>query len=348
MKKNKKIILISAVLLLAFMFVGLPFIKNLISKNEIIASGTIQGREIIITSQVSGQVKEIIKEEGDSISEDQLILSIDDNDYQLNYSKVEAALKSAQARLQEALKGTAYEELQKTMTVISQAEANTNVLNLKKDKMKQDYQNMEILFESGGISKNELEKMQLEINILEEQIVGSKKQEEGAYWQLKTMQKGAKDETIQSLEAQLQGVKADLLLAENKMNQTKITSPIKGRINGIFTDKGEFVMPGNPILSVLDSEDLWIKIYIPETEIGRVFIGQEALITVDSFSDKNFPGKVIYIADQAQFTPKNVQTKDQRTSTVFPVKIKIENNFEELKPGLTAEIKLLPQEKKDE
>lgn len=348
MNKKTKMIVFGLVALAVVAFFIIPAISNFLGKDEIEASGTIQAREIIITSQVSGVVKDINKDEGDSVTENLLLLEIDDLDYQLNYSKAESALKIVQAKLQEALKGSRHEELQRTMTLISQAESNTETLNIKKERLDQDYQKLEILFNSGAISKNELEKVQTEVKILDEQIKISKKQEENAYWQLKLMESGARDETIQNLEAQLQIAKTDLLLAENKVNQTKIKSPIQGRVSGIFIDKGELVMPGSPILSLQDPEDLWVKIYIPETEMGGVFIGQEALLTVDSFTDKSFPGKVVYISDKAQFTPKNVQTKDQRTSTVFPVKIKIEDNFEDLKAGLTAEIKLVPREKKDE
>lgn len=348
MTKNKKKIIMIGIFVGIVIYFLVPVISNLSKTEEIRASGTIQGREIIISSQVGGEIRLIVKDEGDSVSEGELLLEIDDQDYQLIFSKAQSALKIAQAKLQEALKGSPHAELQKTMTLIAQAEANTNTLNIKKEKIDQDYQKMEILFNSGGISKSELDKIKSEVDILAEQIKASKKQEENAYWQLQIMKSGARDEIIESLEAQLQISKSDLLLAENKLNQTKLKSPIKGRINGLYIDKGELVMPGSPVISVIDPEDLWLKIYIPETEIGKVFLGQEAVLRVDSFIDKDFSGKVVSISDQAQFTPKNVQTKDQRTSTVFPVKIKIENNFDELKSGITAEVRLIPREKKDE
>ena len=348
-KINSKITPKTAVLAALAILALFILIRQLIPQNDLTYSGTIQGREIIITSQVSGQVKEILKNEGDQVQENEVLLQIDDTDYQLNYQKAEAALKIAQAKLAEGSSGSTHAELQKALAQINQAEAGTAALILKKDQLAQDYQKFEQLHQSGGISQNDLEKLALEINILDEQINASKKQEESAYWQLKIMESGARDEVIQSLEAQLQAAKSDLLLAENKIQHTKITSPIQGRISGIFLDKGENLNMGTPVLSIIDPQDLWVRVYIPEDEIGKIFINQEAQLTVNTFPNEIFTGKVTQISDQAQFTPKNVQTKDQRTSTVFPVKIQISGGFDQLKPGITADVKLLPREKdKDE
>jgi HlyD family secretion protein len=342
---NSKITPKTAVFIALSIIALFILVRQLIPQDDLTYSGTIQGREIIITSQVSGQVKEIIKNEGEQVNENDLILQVEDTDYQQNYLKAEAALKIAQAKLAEGTKGSTHAELQKALAQINQAEAGTAALILKKDQLAQDYLKFEQLYQSGGISQKDLEKLALEINILDEQINASKKQEESAYWQLKIMESGARDEIIQSLEAQLQAAKSDLLLAENKIQHTKITSPIQGRISGMFLDKGENLNIGTPVLSIIDPQDLWVRVYIPEDEIGKIFINQEAQLTVNTFPDEIFTGKVTQISDQAQFTPKNVQTKDQRTSTVFPVKIQISGGFDQLKPGITADVKMLPQEK---
>lgn len=343
-KITPKTIILSALSILALFIL----VRQLIPQDDLTYSGTIQGREIIITSQVSGQVKEIIKNEGEQVNENDLILQVEDTDYQQNYLKAEAALKIAQAKLQEGSSGSTHAELQKALAQIKQAESNTSALTLKKVQLVQDYQKFEKLHQSGGISQNDLEKLALEINILDEQINASKKQEESAYWQLKIMESGARDEIIQSLEAQLQVAKSDLILAENKIQHTKITSPIQGRISGMFLDKGENLNIGTPVLSIIDPQDLWVRVYVPEDEIGKIFINQEAQLTVNTFPNEIFTGKVTQISDQAQFTPKNVQTKDQRTSTVFPVKLQIIEGFDYLKPGITADVKLLPQEKDED
>ncbi|TAH55173.1 MAG: hypothetical protein EWM52_13215, partial [Methanosarcina mazei] len=236
---NSKITPKTAVFIALSIIALFILVRQLIPQDDLTYSGTIQGREIIITSQVSGQVKEIIKNEGEQVNENDLILQVEDTDYQQNYLKAEAALKIAQAKLQEGSSGSTHAELQKALAQIKQAESNTSALTLKKVQLVQDYQKFEKLHQSGGISQNDLEKLALEINILDEQINASKKQEESAYWQLKIMESGARDEIIQSLEAQLQVAKSDLTLAENKIQHTKITSPIKGRISGMFLDKGE-------------------------------------------------------------------------------------------------------------
>ena len=320
------------------------FISGCSGTDRIEASGTIQGKEVLVTSQVSGRILELSAEEGDMITAEDVLLKVDDTEYQLNYDKAEAAFKIASAQLQEALNGSRYEEHKKAAAAIAQAEANTEALKIRAELLRNDLEKYQQLYAAGGISQKELDTLTSEADIIEEQVIAAGKQEEAAYWQLKMIENGQRNEVIERLQAQVQAAKADLLLAEKKLGDTVISSPVSGRVNGIFFDQGENVFAGKPVASVIDPEDLWIKVFIPEPEIGKIFVGQKAEITVDSFPDRTFEGKITVIADKAQFTPRNVQTKDQRTSTVFPVIVEVAEGYDVLKIGITAEMIFLEAE----
>lgn len=125
-----------------------------------------------------------------------------------------------------------------------------------------------------------------------------------------------------------------------------IFSPIKGTVLERNLEPGEMAFPGTPILTLADLKRTWIRIYVKETELGFVKIGQKAEIYVDSFPDTPFPGRVVAISNRAEFTPKTIQTKDERVKLMFAVKIAAENPDEKLKPGMPADAEIMTGEKK--
>ena len=125
-----------------------------------------------------------------------------------------------------------------------------------------------------------------------------------------------------------------------------IASPIDGVVLEKNLEIGEIAFPGTPVLTVADIKNTWIKIYVNEKQMGRVKLGQKAVITVDSFPDKKFTGNVVSISNKAEFTPKTIQTKDERVKLMFAVKIAVPNPDQELKPGMPADAFIMTGEKK--
>lgn len=116
-----------------------------------------------------------------------------------------------------------------------------------------------------------------------------------------------------------------------------LPSPITGTVLKKNLEKGELAFPGTPILTLGDLGRPWMRIYLPETQIGKIRLGQKAQISVDSFPDKKFSAKIISIANKAEFTPKTVETKEDRVKLVFAVKLAVENPGAALKPGMPAD-----------
>jgi len=121
-----------------------------------------------------------------------------------------------------------------------------------------------------------------------------------------------------------------------------VYAPFDGRITVRHREPGETVSPGAPVLTLLDPDDRWVRIYVREDEIGRVKLGMEARITSDTYPDKVYQGEVTFIGSEAEFTPRNVQTTEERIKLVYPVKVRISGDpgFE-LKPGIPADVTLL-------
>ena len=137
--------------------------------------------------------------------------------------------------------------------------------------------------------------------------------------------------------------KATKELVKTQIENSIIKSPINGLVLSKNTEAGEVVLPGTSLLTVGDLSKPWVKIYIKETDLGKVKLGQKAEVRIDTYPDKVFEGKVTYISNQAEFTPKNIQTKEERVKLVFGIKVSLDNPLQILKPGMPADVSLLKE-----
>ncbi len=148
----------------------------------------------------------------------------------------------------------------------------------------------------------------------------------------------AADSGVQQAEAALAQAQAALALIDIQLEKTTITSPTDGVVLTRNLEEGEMLVPGSVALTIGQLDEVSLTVYIPETEYGKIKLGDTVSITVDSFPGENFSGTVTYISDQAEFTPRNVQTVDGRKTTVYAVKITVPNEKLELKPGMPADV----------
>lgn len=148
---------------------------------------------------------------------------------------------------------------------------------------------------------------------------------------------GPRRETVQGAEARVAAARGALGAAEAQLAQGRIVAPVDGRVTLRNAEPGEVVTPGFPILRVAALDRVWLRVYVPEPRIGLVKTGQPATVEVDTFPGRRFPGVVAEIAEKPEFTPKNVQTREERVKLVFAVKVEIDNPGGELKPGMPAD-----------
>jgi HlyD family secretion protein len=130
---------------------------------------------------------------------------------------------------------------------------------------------------------------------------------------------------------------AGLTLAENQLGYTTITAPIVGSILSKAVEVGELVVPGSPIATMANLDEVKLYLYVGEKIVGKLKLGDNVKVTVDSFPGKVFMGKVSYISDKEEFTPKPIQTQEERTTYVYKVKVLVPNPTHDLKPGMPAD-----------
>ncbi len=157
----------------------------------------------------------------------------------------------------------------------------------------------------------------------------------------KLVKEGPRREDIEDARAQVEQAKASLELSETQLSYAVLYSPLAGVVLVKSAEIGEVVNPGTSVLTLADIDNVWLKAYIPETDLGKIKWGQEVIVTTDLHPQKEYKGKISFISSQAEFTPKNIQTEKERVTLVYRIKVDLLNRSHELKPGMPADGKIL-------
>ncbi len=293
------------------------------NKNTIEASGDIEATNVTLSSKVAGQVLKINYREGTLVKQGDTLLSIDHDLLAIQLHQASAAAEAADAKYKLLVQGARSEDIIQAGDALVQAKANYELA-------KSDFDRNEKLFNSNSITQQQFDNISAKFDI-------AKAQYNSAQENLKKMKNFARPEELKQAKANLDMQIASVNLIKKNISDSYVTAPISGFIVKKFVEAGESVVPMSSLMMLTDLSYVDLVIYVPETELGKVQLGQNADITVDSFKSKVFKGKVIYISPQAEFTPKNIQTKDERTKLVYAVKIHVANPGYDLKDGMPAD-----------
>lgn len=292
-------------------------------KNTIEASGNIEATNVIVSSQVTGKVLSILKDEGANVNAGDTILIIDHETLELQLQQALAAEEVAQAKLNLLKAGAREEDIKQGEEAVTQAQINF-------ESAKKDGERMKALFDSKAITKKQYEDAFSRLDLTKAQLTSAKEN-------LKKLKNLARPEDIKQALANVDRQIATVDILKKQIRDSYVQSPINGIIVKKFFEPGETVTMLSSLIKVSDLSVVDLIIYVSEEELGKVKLGQTADVSSDTYPDKKYEGKITYISPEAEFTPKNIQTKDERTKLVFAVKIKVKNPKFELKPGMPAD-----------
>lgn len=315
----KKLIILSAALF-TFLFSSCG---NENRVNSIEASGTIESTNIIVSSRNVGNIQTTNFIEGDKINAGDTIIIIDHELLEIQLQQAIAGKDAVEAQLNLLLAGAREED-------INQAEQNLNQAKVNYQTAERDKQRMQSLYDSRSITKKQYEDAIARYDVMRAQY----KAAQGNYDKVKNI---FRKEEIDQARANLNKAIAGVELLKKNIRDSYVTSPINGFLVKTFIEKGETVTPMSSLFKVSDLDFVELVIYVSTLELSYVKLGQKTDVTIDTFKDKVYEGRVTYISPEAEFTPKNIQTKDERTKLVFAVKITIPNEDYGLKPGMPAD-----------
>lgn len=312
---------------------------NTKSGSTLEASGTIEADEVNLSAEIGGKITEIKTTEGQKVRNGDLIGHLDSTIPALQVQQAEAVVKAARAKAKETKGGNRTQLIQQAKANLQQVGALQTGAKKSMENAEQNLTRIMSLFEGGAATEAQLTAAQTQADVARSQYQAYAAQYKAAQEQLDLLQSGATTENITMMDANLAQAEAQLAVAKANLAKTAMIAPLSGTVTSVNINKGEVAMPGAQLLTIADLNNLWVTVYIPEQSMGMIKVGQKAEITTDPYPDKIFNGEVSYISPQAEFTPKNLQTKEERVNMVFAVKIKIKEGLDLLKPGLPADVK---------
>ncbi len=293
------------------------------AKNVISATGTIEAIEVDVASKVSGQVLDLAVDEGSRVRSGDLLAAVDHATADIQLRQAQAGVDLAEAQLLLLRNGARKEDIQQGEAALTQAEANLRVA-------RDDAKRMRELAMTGSVTPKQKDDAEARLTVAEAQ-------KNAAVEALDKLRRLARPEEIQAAEARLAQARAAADLLAKTIADCTIVAPAAGTVTHKAVEAGELVNPGSTVVTVSELDSVYVMIYLTEEEVGRVRLGDAADVMIDAWPGKAFPGQITYVSPEAEFTPKNVQTKEDRVKLVFGVKVVIENPEGLLKPGLPAD-----------
>jgi HlyD family secretion protein len=293
----------------------------------LIVSGNVEITEANIGFKTAGRIIGLFAEEGARVEKGDRLAAIDSAEIENLVAQNRAYLNETIARLQELKAGSRPQE-------IEQATANVKYAEAKLIKAKKDHERAEVLYKNGAISAQQMDTAKKVYDT-------ATSQHKKALAALSLVKEGPRKEEIRAAENRVRQAEAALKASEERLKDTIIYAPVSGVILRKNIELGETVAPGIPVYTIGDLENPWIKVYVKQDKLGLVKLGQKAEIATDSYPGKKYEGAVTYISSEAEFTPKNVQTQEERVKLVFGVKVSVKNINDELKPGMPADVRIM-------
>lgn len=308
----------------------LTVFRNAGAETVIRASGTVETTEADLGFQVPGRIDSLAVVEGDSVRAGAQIAWLDRRELTARFQSAEAQERAARARLSELERGSRVEE-------VAQGRANLAAAEQRLADAERSLGRTRRLHDGGAVSQEQLDRETTQTEVLRSQYQTAKEQ-------LALLQAGPRPETIAAQRALVQQTAAAVRQAQAAIDNGVIVAPFNGVVSVRHREAGEVVGAGSPVLTVRNPNDRWVRIYVREDEVGRLTIGQRASLTADAYPDRTYGGTVVFIANEAEFTPRNVQTTQERVKLVYRVKVRITDDPSgDLKAGLPADVRLAPE-----
>jgi HlyD family secretion protein len=293
------------------------------SKPLVSVTGTVEAIQVDVSAKITGRIAERPVNEGDRVTAGQLLVRLDEAEQAAEVRRQEAAVRTAQSTLNDLLAGARREEMEDARAALQSASAT-------REWTERDFRRAEGLFRQALIAAQEVDRARQAYEV-------AVAQEKSARQKLLLLEAGPRPDQIEAARGQLAQARNALDMARTRLKEMTILSPLDGVVLRKNLEVGELANPGVPILTLMKPSDIWVRAYVPEEEIGRIKVGSPARVAVDAYPARRFPGRITEIASEAEFTPRNVQTKKERVNLVFRIKIAVDNPEGILKPGMPAD-----------
>ena len=292
----------------------------------IVASGHVEATEVLVSTKVAGAIESLAVDEGHAVAAGQEVARIDTTDTRLALDAARADRSLAEAELRLRLAGSRVEDVREAQAQVARAEA--DLAGAQKD-----LDRMEGLLAAGSGTTKARDDARTRRDV-------ARSGKDAAQERLRRLEAGFRPEEKDAARARRDAADARIAQLEQQLKDALIVSPAKGVVTQKLAEKGELAARGTAIFAVTDLESAWLNAYVAEPDLARLRLGQEAEVVTDDGQVRK--GRVSFVASRAEFTPKNVQTRDERVKLVYRIKVALENGDSLFKPGMPATARLRP------
>jgi len=293
-------------------------------ENVMKLSGNIEAHESLVSFKVTGRVVALPVEEGMAMKSGDLIAKLDNADYRQQVAVDDATAGLRDRQLELGLAGSRWQDVEAARLATLDAQADL-------EQKKKDLARYQALYEKDEIPGQTRD--QAATAVTRAQAAFDRTQQ--VYNELV---EGTRKEELAVDRANVRQAREMIDMSRVRLAYTVLRAPFNGVVMVRQAELGEVVLPGTPIVTLADLDHLWVRVYVPETDLGKVHWSQAVDVHTDTYPNKTYQGKVSFISSEAEFTPKSVQTEKERVTLVYRVKVDVENPNGELKPGMPADV----------
>jgi multidrug resistance efflux pump len=338
-------------------------------------SGFVEADEIRLGSRIGGRVQEVLVEEGQTVEAGQLLVTLEPFDLAEQLKEAQSQAAARKAELEKLQAGNRPEEIGQAKARYEQLHARLDLLVAGARQQEIDaararlevarsearfatlnFNRAQSLINTHAITPEEMDRAtealesakanvalrQEELSLIEagnreEEIREARSTVEEARLAWELAKKGYRNEEIAAAQAAYDSAAAAVAVIEDRINELSIKSPVAGSVEALDLEPGDLVAAGAPVMSVLDKSHYWVRTYVPQRWMN-LKLGQQVTVTADSVPGRKFPAEITFISRQAEFTPSNVQTPEERAKQVFRIKATLKEGLDQLRPGTSADV----------
>ena len=302
-------------------------------------SGQADAIEVQVAPEVGGRIIEMTLAEGDRVKRGQVVARLDTRDVELSLKRAQAERAQADAQLRLLQAGARAEDIRQAESQVAAASADLAAAQADLAAAETDLLRFERLLETNSGSQKQRDDAATRRNMARDRVAGAVARQTGTREGVARLRAGSRREEIESARARVAVVDALIATLEKAKEDAQVTAPIDGIVTERLLDPGEIVSPRMPIAVLADLDHAWAEVFVDEPMIPRITLGQTATVFTDA-GGPGLPGKVSYVASKAEFTPRNVQTAEDRSKLVYRVKIAVDNSKGILKQGMPVEAEI--------
>jgi HlyD family secretion protein len=302
------------------------------------ASGYVEATEVRLAAEVGGRVLEVAVEEGDRVAAGALIARLDTADVDLALRRAQAERDQAQAQLRLLLAGSRVEDIRQAQAQSESAQADIAAAESERQSAAADLQRFEALLAANAGSRKQRDDAATRLSVADARVRAARERARAAGEALARQRAGSRPDEIAAARARVAALDAQTAALEKNRADAVLRSPVNGIVTAKTVRAGELVARGTPIVTVTDLDAAWANVYVDEPVVPTLRLGQTATLVTDA--GQRLEGTITFISPRAEFTPRNVQTAEERSKLVYRIKVSVDNRAGVLKMGMPVEAEL--------